>query len=266
MQLHNDENMRADRVHRPASAGTNGTRNMAGPVPTARMKVPDFLEKAPGDACFLKRGDFSISLNASPGLRTEVGALIKRMYSWRGYETENVVVSSDNPNRLTLEATIGRRLVGTLTLGLDSEEGLSADELYFDEINEFRREGRKLCELTKLAVDPQYSSKEILASLFHLAYIYGHKIHKATDLFIEVNPRHAGFYRRMLGLAQIGEERPCRRVRAPAVLMHLELDYVNAQISSLAGSCRSSEKSLYPYFFSEHEEKGLASRLQRHNS
>ena len=264
MQLHNDENMRADRVHRPASAGTNGTRNIAGPVPPARIKVPDFLEKGPGDACFLKRGDFSISLNASPGLRTEVGALIKRMYSWRGYETENVVVSSHNPNRLTLEATIGRRLVGTLTLGLDSEEGLSADELYFDEVNEFRREGRKLCELTKLAVDPQYSSKEILASLFHLAYIYGHKIHKATDLFIEVNPRHAGFYRRMLGLAQIGEERSCRRVQAPAVLMHLELDYVNAQISSLAGSCRSSEKSLYPYFFSKHEEKGLTNTLRRH--
>ena len=264
MQLHNDENMRADRVHRPASAGTNGTRNIAGPMPPARIKVPDFLEKGPGDACFLKRGDFSISLNASPGLRTEVGALIKRMYSWRGYETENVVVSSHNPNRLTLEATIGRRLVGTLTLGLDSEEGLSADELYFDEINEFRREGRKLCELTKLAVDPQYSSKEILASLFHLAYIYGHKIHKATDLFIEVNPRHAGFYRRMLGLAQIGEERSCRRVQAPAVLMHLELDYVNAQISSLAGSCRSRTKSLYPYFFSKHEEKGLTNTLRRH--
>jgi len=188
------------------------------------------------------------------------------MYSWRGYETENVVVSSHNPNRLTLEATIGQRLVGTLTLGLDSEEGLSADELYFDEINEFRRDGRKLCELTKLAVDPQYSSKEILASLFHLAYIYGHKIHKATDLFIEVNPRHAGFYRRMLGLSQIGEERACRRVQAPAVLMHLELDYVNAQISALAGSCQSSERSLYPYFFSKQEEKGLASRLQRHNS
>ena len=45
MQLHNDENMRADRVHRPASAGTNGTRNIAGPMPPARIKVPDFLEK-----------------------------------------------------------------------------------------------------------------------------------------------------------------------------------------------------------------------------
>lgn len=266
MQLHNDENMRVDRVHRPAPVGTNGIRKTPGPGPAARIKVPDFLEEPTDEACFLTRGDFSIRLNASSRLRSEVGALIKRMYSWRGYETENLVVSSHNSNRLTLEATMGRRVVGTLTLGLDSEEGLCADELYFDEINEFRREGRKLCELTKLAVDPQYSSKEILASLFHLAHIYGHKIHKATDLFIEVNPRHAGFYRRMLGLEQIGEERPCRRVQAPAVLMHLELDYVNAQISSLADSCRSSERSLYPYFFSKHEEKDLARKLERHNS
>jgi hypothetical protein len=266
MQLHNDENKRVDRIHRHAPAGTNSARKNPSPRLAACTKTVDFLDDASNDACFLKRGDFSISLNASAGLRTEVGALIKRMYSWRGYETENVVVSSHNPNRLTLEATIGRRVVGTLTLGLDSEEGLFADELYSDEVNEFRQEGRKLCELTKLAVDPEYSSKEILASLFHLAYIYGHKIHKATDLFIEVNPRHAGFYRRMLGLSQIGEERPCRRVQAPAVLMHLELDYVNAQISSLAGSCRSSERSLYPYFFSKHEEKGLARRLERYNN
>jgi hypothetical protein len=265
MQLHNEETIRVDRVHRSTSGGTNSTRKS--PCRSAvGIKIPDFLEEPPDDACFLRRGDFSIRLNASSGLRSEVGALIKRMYSWRGYETENLVVSSHTPHQLTLEATMGRRVVGTLTLGLDSEEGLVADELYLDEINEFRREGRKLCELTKLAVDPQYSSKEILASLFHLAYIYGHKIHKATDLFIEVNPRHAGFYRRMLGLAQIGEERPCRRVQAPAVLMHLELDYVNAQITSLAGSCRSSERSLYPYFFSEHEEKGLARRLERHNN
>ena len=266
MQLHNDENMRADRVHRPASTVANGTRTMPrGSSPG--IKVPDIVEEPPDDACFLTRGEFSIRLNASAGLRGEVGALLKRMYSWRGYETENLVVPSHNPNRLTFEATIGRRVVGTLTLGLDSEEGLCADELYLNEINEFRQEGRKLCELTKLAVDPEYSSKEVLASLFHLAYIYGRKLHGATDLFIEVNPRHAGFYRRMLGLSQIGEERACRRVQAPAVLMHLELAYVNAQIaqiSSRAGSVDCKTKSLYPYFFSHREEEGLTNTLRRH--
>jgi hypothetical protein len=262
MQVHNDENMRVNRIHRPAPTGANGTRTMpSGSSPG--IKVPDIVEEPPDDTCFLRRGDFSIRLNASPGLRSEAGALIKRMYTWRGYETENLVVPSHNPNRLTFEATIGRRVVGTLTLGLDSEEGLCADELYSNEIKEFRREGRKLCELTKLAVDPEYSSKEVLASLFHLAYIYGRKIHRATDLFIEVNPRHTGFYRRMLGLSQIGEERDCRRVQAPAVLMHLELAYVNAQISSRAGSGGCNTKSLYPYFFSHHEEEGLTNTLRR---
>jgi hypothetical protein len=149
---------------------------------------------------------------------------------------------------------------------MDSGQGLLADELYKREINHFRGKGKKVCELSKLAVDSEYSSKEMLASLFHLAYIFGRNIHKATDLFIEVNPRHAGFYKRMLGLRQIGEERTCRRVQAPAVLMHLELDYVDAQIASLAGSCKSGERSLYPYFFSRHEETGLARKLKWYNN
>jgi hypothetical protein len=262
MQLHNEETIRVDRAHRPTPNGSNGTRTM--PLRSSPgIQVSDIVEEPPDDTCFLTRGEFSIRLNASAELRGEVGALLKRMYSWRGYETENLVVPSNNPNRLTFEATIGRRVVGTLTLGLDSEEGLCADELYSNEINEFRLGGRKLCELTKLAVDPEHSSKEVLASLFHLAYIYGRKIHRATDLFIEVNPRHAGFYKRMLGLSQIGEERACRRVRAPAVLMHLELAYVNAQISSRAGSVGCKTKSLYPYFFSHREEEGLTNTLRR---
>ena len=52
------------------------------------------------------------------------------MYSWRGYHTENAVLSSHNPNRLTLEASIEQQIVGTLTVGLDSEEGLLVDTLY----------------------------------------------------------------------------------------------------------------------------------------
>lgn len=201
--------------------------------------------------CVLKRGNYSIRLADSPRQRSQAHMLLKRMYSWRGYHMEKdvAVITPHDPNRLTLEAAVGQKLVGTVTLGLDSHEGLLADELYGEEINAFRIRNRKVCELSKLAIDPKHSSKEILASLFHLAYIYGRNLHKATDLFIEVNPRHASFYQRMLGLCQIGETRICRRVHAPAVLMHLELEYVDSKFADLKGSCESSEKSLYPYFF-----------------
>lgn len=73
--------------------------------------------------------------------------------------------------------------------GLDSEEGLLADELYGQEINTFRDRNRKVRELSKLAIDLLYSSKELLASLFNLAYIPGRIIHSATDFIIEINPR-----------------------------------------------------------------------------
>jgi hypothetical protein len=66
-----------------------------------------------------------------------------------------------------------------------------------------------------------------------------------------VNPRHVGFYKRMLGFQEIGEVRTCPRINAPSVLLHIECDYMRKQIARHSGprrGYRSSEKSLYPYF------------------
>jgi hypothetical protein len=213
----------------------------------------------PDQNCVLRRGDYRIRLTDPAERRSEVSALIKRMYSWRGYSTENTSISSKN--QMTLEAFSGSDLVGTLTLRLDSEDGLLADELYEEKISAFRKKDRKICELSKLAIDPQFSSKELLAYLFNLAYICGRIIHRATDFFIEVNPRHTAYYKRMLGFRQLGEMRSCQRVNAPAVLLHLELDYVDAQVSALAGTQEPAERSLYPYFLVKDEEQKAANRI-----
>lgn len=260
MQLNTKEYSYPNRSHFPARVN----ENYPAPHP---LSIDWLLDETPDEEFVLKRSGYNIRLVDTPRQRIRAGMLIERMYSWRGYHTDTAAAAMPgNINQLTLEASSEHQIFGTLTLGMDSEEGLLADELYAREINSFRGKGKRVCELSKLAIDSEYSSKEMLASLFHLAYIFGRNIHKATDLFIEVNPRHAGFYKRMLGLRQIGEERTCRRVQAPAVLMHLELGYVDTQIASLAGSYKSGERSLYPYFFSRHEEAGLARRLQWHNN
>lgn len=204
--------------------------------------------------CILKCGDYSIYLADSIQVRRKALALIKRMYSWRGYDTESTVVSLQNPSQLTFVAANDQHIAGTVTLGLDSKGYLLADELYGQEINAFREKGRRVCELSKFALDPQYSSKEIIASLFHLAYIYGRAIHNATDLFGEVNPRHTKFHERMFGFRQISDIRTCPRVGAPAVLLHLDLEYVGAQIASLAGSNSPGERSIYPYCAARQDE------------
>jgi len=196
----------------------------------------------------LEHGNYSVRVVKSPLQLRKASMLIERMYSWRGYHTETAAALERNPNRIMLEASGGSYLFGTLTLGIDSEEGLLADALYESEINAFRRVGHRVCELSRFAVDPQYSSKQMLASLFQLAYLYARFDYGVTDAFIEVNPRHAAFYKRMLGFCQMGKTRTCPRVNAPAVLLHLDLDYMEAQIEQHSGSHDSTERSLYPYF------------------
>ena len=262
MQLHNDENPRIDRSHSPLSVGKVGGYFKPS---TLSIRDEESLDEVPNPKCVLTHRNYSICLADSPGRCSLVNKLIKSMYSWRGYHTENAVFSSHNPNRLTLEASIEQHMVGTLTVGLDSEEGLLVDTLYEQEIRAFRSNDRKVSELSKLAINPQYSSKELLASLFNLAYIYARIVHKATYFFIEVNPRHAGYYKRMLGFHQIGEKRVCPRVNAPAVLLHLDLDYVDEQVSFLAGSPEpAKERSLYAYFLTKHEEEKVANNLRRY--
>lgn len=261
MQLYNDENLRFNKPHFPSSVGET-----AGSSPSRMLTLGDegSLNTFPTQKCAFKQGDYSIGVAVSPRRRSLVNKLIKSMYSWRGYHTENTG-TSHNPNRLTLEASSGQHLAGTLTLGLDSKDGLLVDKLYEEEIKILRMRGRNICELSKLAIDPLHSSKELLASLFNLAYIYGRIVHKASDFVIEVNPRHTGYYKRLLGFRQIGEMRTCQRVNAPAVLMHLELDYVDAQVSCLAGSRDPKQRSLYAYFLAKPEEHRVANTLKRHS-
>lgn len=202
--------------------------------------------------------------NSDDGLNS-ASLLVQQMYSWRGYVTSGNLHHS--PNRFTLLAFYDEKNIGTVTLGLDSEAGLSVDEMYRDKVDELRAVNRKVCEITKLAVDQSVRSKRVLASLFHLCFIYGRNIHGGTDFVIEVNPRHVLFYKKMLGFDQFGEEKTCPRVNAPAILLRLELDYAERKITEFGGlmEAATGEKSLYPFFFSKKDELGITGRLLRGN-
>lgn len=225
----------------PQTDGPNGVKNIA----TEQQK-------------------FKIRLATSEDRTNSASLLIQKMYSWRGYDAAAI---QRDPNRITLLAFDQDVIVGTLTLGLDSPVGLLVDDLYKSEVDLLRADTRKVCELTKLAVDENVKSKQVLASLFHIAYIYGRHIHQGTDFVIEVNPRHVQFYKRMLGFRVFGPERYCERVNAPAVLLRLELNYAGREIERLGGNAHdvAKGKSLYPYFFSSSDELGITNRLQREN-
>jgi hypothetical protein len=158
-------------------------------------------------------------------------------------------------------------VVGTLSIGIDSEVGLMADEVFGAELDAHRANGARLCEFTKFAFDPSVRSKTALANVFHLAVIYARDMHGCTDIIIEVNPRHRRFYERMLGFRKEGELKINTRVDAPAYLLRVNLKYVTEQISIFGGTFaadgETEERSFYPYFFSPREERGIINRLLR---
>jgi len=178
-------------------------------------------------------------------------SLLRRRYAWRGLVPTD---SGPRRNRIALVATADEGILGTVTLGLDGPEGLLADPLYPDELARLRGRGARLCELSRLAIDTSRHSQAVLAGLIHQAYIHAHLVHRASDAVVEVHPRHAAFYRRMLGFRVLGDERLCPRVGAPAVLLHLDLQHMGEQIARHGGTAGSTTRSLYPLFFSPEEQ------------
>lgn len=203
---------------------------------------------------------YRIRLATSHGQRSDASFLVRKLYRWRGYSTD---VAHDAPTGVTLVACDEGRIIATVSVGFDSPKNLAVQSLYPEEVAQLRAQGARLCEFTRLAVDRNGSSLEVLAMLFHIAFLYAVHVHGATHLLAEVNPRHVRFYLRMLGFSIAGPERICRRVGAPAVLISLALDHAEGQIARYGGqrNLAKSMRSLYPYFFSPREAQGIARRF-----
>ncbi|MBU3077657.1 hypothetical protein KOF26_07220 [Sphingomonas sp. XMGL2] len=116
--------------------------------------------------------------------------------------------------------------------------------------------------MTKFAFDPDVQSKELMAALFHIVFVYGHRTHGCTDLLIEVNPRHVRFYEAMLGFRRVGAVKMNDGVAAPAQLMWLKVAAIREQINHFANRPdHLASRSLYPFFFSPADEAGIYRRL-----
>ena len=155
-------------------------------------------------------------------------------------------------------------VIGTLTIGFDSEAGLLVDEVFHDEVDALRSAGRQVCESTKLAMKGVVRSQRVLAAMFHVAFIQAHRVRGCDNLLIEVNPRHTRYYETKLGFQRLGTEQLNRRVNAPAVLLSLDLWYAHDQIDKFGGKpeLHAVERSLYPFGFSLREEAGIVRRLR----
>jgi hypothetical protein len=250
-------------------------------IPIASFRTPPARMAGPAQACALAPAPgtpgalgthgaadpvhagaqvFNVRLAISAERHADAGVLLQRMYAWRGYAVE--AGAPGRNDTFTLYAETGGELVGTVSLYLDRHGVLPADEHFGDRLAILRREGRRLCEPSRLAID-KGMSKRVFAALMHISHLYAARLHGCTDYVIEVNPRHVAFYRQVLGFAEFGAQRHCARVDAPAVLLRLPIDHMSAQIGKWAGTLdqHRAERSFYPYFFPLRDEAGITARL-----
>lgn len=201
-------------------------------ISSSSLLLPDFMSASllPGqmDSSLRSGGAIEVpELVVAPAVTYQqhraCSALVRRMYAWRGYRISPARQLIKDPNHATLGAWMTGELVATLTTSRDSSAGLLADNLYANELAVLRKSSRVICEVTRLAVDLDSHDPEVLKSLFRSSYQYARAIFGVTDAVIEVNPRHATYYRREFGFSQIGTIRTCPRVDAPAVLLHRPL-------------------------------------------
>ena len=227
---------------RPQAAGFQGTRSYGNADPSRRV-------------FHIRSADTFVGRRAAD-------SLLKERYAWRGYHAVSLP-SDQTVNRITLSAVEQDETIGTITVALDGPEGLSAEDAFSEELEALRADGQRVCEFTKLAIDPISGSKRVLAALFHVAYIVAHQMRGYDALVMEVNPRHVRYYQRMLGARVLGEQRLNRLVNAPAVLLSIPFSYIAEQIANFGGrsDLGADERSLYPFAFSDHEERGILSRL-----
>jgi N-acyl amino acid synthase FeeM len=91
----------------------------------------------------IEGGAFKIRVAKRTGMRRDARMLVRRKYATRGYE---VPFAGDKRRVFTFIAYDEGEVVGTVSVGIDSDQGLFADGLYRPEIDRMREAGSRVCE------------------------------------------------------------------------------------------------------------------------
>ncbi len=186
-------------------------------------------------------------------------ALVYKEYIKRNYMEENISklrISLYNalPQTITFIAVAEQEVLATVSIIPDSPLGLPMDTIYHEELEEFRKNKKKICEISMLASDTDLFTNGIsmmlqskkmffIFFLFKLIFDYVKFILELDNICITINPKHNLTYDFLL-FKTIGELKPYADANgAPAIAKFLDLN-------SIENECREKKKEgVYKMFF-----------------
>lgn len=196
-------------------------------------------------------GEVQISTAQNRGHLEQAYELVYANYNRRGYIPDNVskmrfTIFNAFPLTVTFIATLHGNLVATVTLVDDTPAGLPMDEIYHEELQNLRDQGRHVTEVTMLADRRLSVSRSffMLIRLMKMVFDYATLYLNATDMCITVNPHHDKFYQDYLLFSPMGGLRAYPSVaNNPALARRLDLLDVRE-------ACRD-HPNLVKYFFED---------------
>lgn len=211
--------------------------------------------------------DFNFQIATKAKTRRRAYELAYRVYNESGYleNDSGLCISPYDEGQHVFTILVRNKEgkdIGTATLIFDCDLGLPSDEIYPDELNEMRLPGKRIVEVTRLAIDHDYrGSRLLLMRMFNFLYIHACHSMNQTGIVIEVNPRHVDYYKRIFGFSVIGDEKPCPRVLgAPSVLLYLSLEEgqrILNEYRSDPGSCKIERLRFIRYFYGIEDESKI---------
>ena len=154
------------------------------------------------------------------------GCYLRRGYVKPSADGRHVNAYLAMPSTAVFVARAGGAVVATVSLITDSALRLPCDALWGPDLAAFRATGRRLAEVSALAVSEEWRGPGLamMRSLVRAIGVYGRDIARLDALCIAVHPRHAPFYEGLLRFRRFGALTACDAVNgAPAVGLRLDL-------------------------------------------
>jgi hypothetical protein len=167
------------------------------------------------------------------------------------------------PDTATFIAKSAGRVIGVMSAVPDSSDlGLPSDRVFGAELEPLRRAGRKLVEISNLAVAPDFRRTSAFLELSRA--VTAHLIeHGFDDVFVAVSPKHVLYFQRILRFEPWGTLRSYR-TDAHDPVEGLRLDAHGFERALHAVDALLGDTSpLHSWFFDDNPFRGQARENQR---
>jgi ribosomal protein S18 acetylase RimI-like enzyme len=155
-----------------------------------------------------------------------------------------VRIYETTPETATFIAKVDDRVVAVLSVVEDSEDlGLPSDGAFKDELDDLRRAGRRLCEVTNQAVADDYRKSAVPTELMRCAIAVSLTggYHEAIAA---ISPSHNGFYD-LLGFRQIGSRRSySKSIDDPVIALSMDIDQYRTPQTGLSKAAKFIQEFL----------------------